>query len=144
MIRKEYRLKVNRDFGRVYRKGKFLSNRYFVIYYLRHPGPAYRIGFSVSRKLGKAVRRNRSKRRLREICRRHAEIFPNGYDYVFIARTDFAALDFFEAEALLLRQMARVRSFIEAKEAGRQEAKNAAGKGSPGPAAGEKQGGQAG
>jgi ribonuclease P protein component len=56
-----------------------------------------RAGFTVTKKLGKAVLRNRIKRRLREACRRalplHAEA---GCDYVLIARAAAADLEFQE------------------------------------------------
>lgn len=63
-----------------------------------------RIGFTVTKKLGKAVVRNRMRRRLKEAAR---QTFPEkaveGYDYVFIARPAAATRDF----ALLLDDMKR-------------------------------------
>ena len=51
-----------------------------------------RFGFTVSRKVGTAVERNRVRRRLREIVRRNAALIPQGgCDYVLIGRR--AALD---------------------------------------------------
>ena len=46
-----------------------------------------RVGFTVSKKVGNAVERNRVRRRLREIVRRHAALVSQaGYDYVLIGR----------------------------------------------------------
>jgi len=45
-----------------------------------------RVGFTVSKRVGTAVKRNRIKRLLREIYRRNKEIFPPGHDIVLIAR----------------------------------------------------------
>ncbi len=86
MLKKVYRLRKRRDFRRTYQKGKILKTRYFVLYWRPNGLKNYRIGFSVSKKLGSAVIRNRVKRQLREICRRKAADFVPGFDYIFIAR----------------------------------------------------------
>jgi ribonuclease P protein component len=57
-------------------------------------GPA-RIGFTVSRKVGTAVERNRVRRRLRDIVRRSAaEALRAGHDYVLIGRRTALARPF--------------------------------------------------
>ena len=45
-----------------------------------------RLGITVSRQVGKAVRRNRLKRLVREVFRQHRELLPPGSDLVVIAR----------------------------------------------------------
>jgi ribonuclease P protein component len=58
------------------------------------PGPP-RVGFTVTRKLGTAVERNRIRRRLKEAVRISAQprLRP-GYDYVFVGRAETAAREF--------------------------------------------------
>jgi ribonuclease P protein component len=48
-------------------------------------GPA-RVGFTVSKKVGSAVERNRVRRRLREVVRHAADLTRTGHDYVLIGR----------------------------------------------------------
>ena len=57
-------------------------------------GPV-RIGFTVSRKVGNAVERNRVRRRLRELVRLHGETrMHNGHDYVLVGRQAALSLPF--------------------------------------------------
>jgi ribonuclease P protein component len=53
-----------------------------------------RVGYTVSKSVGNAVLRNRSKRRLREAFRKLSEIAQNHCDYVLIARREIVEADF--------------------------------------------------
>ncbi|NLJ86545.1 MAG: ribonuclease P protein component [Firmicutes bacterium] len=80
------RLALPGDFRRVYENGKTVKNRLVVLHYRENDREVTRIGFSVSKKLGNAVRRNRVKRRLREAVRTKASEIRSGYDLVVSAR----------------------------------------------------------
>ncbi|MBM7855828.1 ribonuclease P protein component [Desulfohalotomaculum tongense] len=79
-------LKRNTEFRRVYKYGYSAADKYLVIYKLKSGSDLVRVGFTISKKLGKAVVRNKIKRKLKEICRLNVEKFDAGYDYVIIAR----------------------------------------------------------
>ena len=64
-------LKKNYEFHRLYRKGKSAVTPCLVAYAKATRRDGNRVGFTVSTKLGKAVKRNRVRRRLREIYRLH-------------------------------------------------------------------------
>ncbi|AQS57759.1 ribonuclease P protein component [Desulforamulus ferrireducens] len=91
-------LKKNADFKSVYSKGISAANRYLVLYKLPSKGLGKRFGFSISKKVGKAVCRNRLRRILKEICRLNLDRFANGYDYVFIVRQAAADQDYHQME----------------------------------------------
>ncbi len=109
MIKRIYRLKSPKDFRQAYQKGKSLVNPYLVLYYRKNQKSYYRIGFSISKKVGKAVVRNRIKRRLRDICRLHEGIFPRGMDLIFVARVRIKDAKYHTMEKHLVDLVNRIR-----------------------------------
>lgn len=65
-----------------------MAGRHLVLYGLHKKTGELRFGFSISKKVGKAVVRNRIKRVLKEICRLNSHWFKEGYDYIIIPRKD--------------------------------------------------------
>lgn len=101
-MRKAYRVKKNDDFQAVFRKGRSVANRQFVVYALQKEGqPKFRIGLSVSKKIGNAVMRNQIKRYIREVFRELKDDIRNGYDYVIIARKPAAEMNYHEVKKSL-------------------------------------------
>jgi len=86
LLIKKYRLSKTADFRRVYNEGKYIANKYVVLYIARNYSDNVRIGFSVSKKIGKAYVRNRIKRLMRESARKYVDQISKGYDLIFIAR----------------------------------------------------------
>ena len=82
-MERRYRLKKNRAFQYVYRRGHSVACRNLVM--LLAPGRELKVGFSVSKKTGNAVTRNRIKRRLRECFRPYLGDVKTGL-YVIVAR----------------------------------------------------------
>lgn len=102
-MKKKYRIKKNEEFQEVFQRGTSMANRQFVIYILDRPEqPYFRIGLSVSKKLGKAVVRNRVKRYIRQCFLEMKEEIMPGKDYVVIARLPVAEMDFFEVKKSLI------------------------------------------
>jgi ribonuclease P protein component len=83
------RLTRSAEFERVYRSGRSQANRHLILYtFPTGSSESPRVGFSVSRKVGGAVERNRVKRLLREAFDKSGQCLPNGVDLVVIARPD--------------------------------------------------------
>lgn len=99
------RLKRQQDFNRVYKRGVSRAYPAFVLH-RRHTGSGRRFGFSVSKRLGNAVSRNRVRRRLRHAVYGLRELFPAGADYVFVARSAAARTDWTQLEQQLRRAAA--------------------------------------
>ena len=79
-------LKLNHNFQRLYHT-KGVADGNIVLYARRNRTESNRVGITVSKKLGKAHIRNRTRRRLREVYRLNEEIFQPGWDIVMVART---------------------------------------------------------
>ncbi len=101
-MKKEFRVKKNKDFQAAFQKGRSFANRQFVVYSLAKEDQDYfRIGLSVSKKIGNAVTRNRIKRYIRQSILELKEQLLPGNDFVIIARKPAAEMDFFEVKKSL-------------------------------------------
>ena len=91
-MRKQLRLRRRKDFDTVFQEGHVLANRLLVLRSVPNELPHNRYGFVTSKRLGKAVVRNRVRRRLRESVRSLAA--QPGWDVVVSARARAADADF--------------------------------------------------
>lgn len=108
-MEKQYRLRKNGQFHYVYKKGKGAGCREMSIGFVK--GPRLLVGFSVSKKIGNAVTRNKVKRRLREAFRAEMPRLRRGM-YVVTAREPSAEADFarlFQSLRYLLRRQGLYR-----------------------------------
>ena len=90
-MERQYRLQKNRAFQYVYRRGHSVACRDLVM--LAAKGRELKVGFSVSKKVGNAVTRNRVKRRLRECFRPYLGDVKPGL-YIIVARPSAAEATF--------------------------------------------------
>ena len=84
---------MRKHFAYIYRKGERATSKYFTLYVTNSKFENYKIGFSISKKLGKANKRNLLKRRLREIIRAADYVKPY-HNYVLLAREGAQELEF--------------------------------------------------
>jgi ribonuclease P protein component len=110
-MNKKNRIKKNTDFDRVFREGTSTANRKFVLYLLqRQKQNQYRIGLSVSKKLGNAVVRNHIKRYIRQAVLEMKEQLQNDYDYVIIARKPCVEMPFDQFKSSLNHVLKRAKA----------------------------------
>lgn len=79
-------LKENKDFRRLYSKGKSYVSPGLVVYVYKNRENTKRFGITTSKKTGNAVFRSRSRRVIREAYYALYNDIKIGYDFVFVAR----------------------------------------------------------
>lgn len=104
------RIKKSWEFRKVYRHGRAFSSRKIVLYVLSNRTGESRIGFSISKKVGISVQRNRIRRVFREAFRLNCGRIKGGYDFVIVARKAALGISFEQAceELLYLCQKGKL------------------------------------
>ncbi len=107
-------LKKNYEFRRLYDKGAKAAMPRLVLYCRKSRGGKNRLGLTVGKKTGKAVVRNRVRRRLREIYRLNEQRLVKGVDIVIVARTAAVSATFRELEEDFLKAANKLGLISEA------------------------------
>jgi len=103
MLEKKYRITKNADFKRIYQKGKFFSNDFFLVKFYPNRLSNSRFSIIVNKKINKkAVIRNKIKRQIREIVRNKLKQLRSGFDIIIIIKRDLSQDFFNEMEKQLL------------------------------------------
>ena len=111
-VKRLFRVRENQRFQEIRRQGRAYSHDLLVLCALPN-GQAYsRFGFSVNSRIGRAVVRNRIKRRLREIVRLWMHQIGPGWDVILIARRPIRSADYRQMEAACARLFRRAHLFL--------------------------------
>lgn len=85
-MEKRFRLRKNYQFNYVYKNGKSVGDGRLTVVFCKNKNGQPKIGFSIGKKYGKAVKRNRIKRQLKEIINARYALLDSRYNYIFIPR----------------------------------------------------------
>ncbi len=102
MIKKENRLKKNKHFNYIYKHGTSIKCGIVSLSFIKLKVKPYKVGFSVSNKIGKSVVRNKIKRKMREAFKQISSQVDRRYNYIFIARDGIAEKSFYEIKDAML------------------------------------------
>ncbi len=105
MLKQKNRLRQDEDFNRLYNKGKKISSKFFNIYYSYG---SKKIGIVVSKKHGKAVKRNLLKRRIKAIMLTQIPSLKP-YNLVIVPKTTTGNLSFCELKKNLIQILCQER-----------------------------------
>lgn len=89
---KGHTLKENKDFRRLYYRGRSVASPVLVTYAMSSRYSGCRIGITTSKKIGGAVERNRSRRVIREAYHTLEDRINGDWDFVFVARSRTSAV----------------------------------------------------
>lgn len=107
-MKKSRRVKSEKEFQFVFKKGRSFANKQIVIYVtLKENQSDFRIGLSVSKKVGNAIVRNRIKRYLRQAFYEMDLLLIRNIDIVVIARAQLAEFNFLEVKNSLYHVLKR-------------------------------------
>ncbi|MDR0398378.1 MAG: ribonuclease P protein component [Endomicrobium sp.] len=98
------RLHIQRDFNKVFKNGLRLENKAIrILAYIRKDGQdVRRLGLITPKRVGTAVIRNRTKRRVREIFRTNKHLLEPSLDLIFILKPETVLLDYKKLEGIIL------------------------------------------
>lgn len=104
-MKKENRLRKSKEFDRVYKHGKNYWNRQLTIYVYKNNTETTRVGYTITKKIGNAVTRNKVRRRMKEIVRLNFENIDSGYDIIFIPKKNVVDLPYDKLEKSMIHVM---------------------------------------
>jgi ribonuclease P protein component len=110
-------LRRKKEFRYTYRVGKSCGGKYVALVYAKSRSTSAKIGFSVSKKIGNAVARNRVKRRMREAITPLIPAIKGGTNLIFIARDSIIDAPFLNIREGMLSQLQRA-GLIQTEEKG--------------------------
>jgi len=107
------KLKANRDFHRIYNRGKSFVAPAVVTYVRRCKGDGVYLGITAGKKVGGAVQRNRAKRVITAAFRECAPNIIKGCEFVIVARTRILDCKSNEIAAILKKQLKAAQVWCE-------------------------------
>lgn len=105
-MKKEFRVRKNKDFKLIIKKHKIVRNQISTIYYSQNDLNHYRVGISVSKKVGIAVIRNKIRRQIKAILNQ-IKIEKN-IDIIIVVKPEFLKNNYLSNKAILLESLAKI------------------------------------
>jgi ribonuclease P protein component len=97
-VDRSYSLKRHKEFRYTYARGRVQSLPLYTLVYAKSRNESVRIGFSVSKRIGNAVQRNRAKRRMRAGLSPMLPHISGGFNVIFVAKPDVLNAPFSELQ----------------------------------------------
>lgn len=93
-MKRENRLKKRKHFNYIYKNGESKFSKFLQLVFIKSKVSPFKVGFSVSKKIGKSVVRNKIKRRMREAFFSLSKNVKQNYNYIIVAKEGISEIDF--------------------------------------------------
>ena len=113
MLKRVNRLKKRYQFNYVYKAGTHFGEKAMVLYATPSKTRSIKVGFAVTKKIGKAVKRNFIKRRLREIVAKHLPYLKQNYNIIVVAKECISDFSFEALEKQFVNLLKQAELFNE-------------------------------
>ncbi len=104
-MEKKFRLRKNMEFRKVYSHGKNYWNRNLTLYVKKNNIDETRVGYTITKKIGNSVVRNKLRRRMKEIYRLNFHRIETGYDLVFVPKRNIVNLSYEKLDSSMIHIM---------------------------------------
>ena len=115
LLNRTYSLKRHKEFRFTYRTGRQVGGGSFVLVTARNRKGKVQVGFSVSKKIGNSVQRNRAKRRLKACFSPLLPAVKSGYNLIFIARSAALTAPFLAMQKSMVSALQKAGVYEEVK-----------------------------
>jgi len=110
-LTKQERIAQKKDFIRLLKRGRRFKLDQIAVAYIANHLTYSRVGISVGKKTGNAVKRNRIKRILRELFRHNKDVLPKGYDFLFMPGAGFRTEDLTAGKTVFLNKFNQISTY---------------------------------
>ncbi len=112
MLEKQYRLKKNKDFNYIYKKGSTSYSKVLTLYFVKTKYP-FKVGFSISSKVGNSVIRHKVKRKLTHLFKEFITNVNPHFNYIFVARPGIELLTHDQLKTEMKKVLTKGKMLVE-------------------------------
>lgn len=112
-MKRQHKLKKRKHFGYIYKFGETKHSVFLKVVFIKSKVKPFKVGFSVSKKIGKSVVRNKVKRRLKEAFYSFFDFVNPTYNYIFVAKEGIQNLNYEQIKQEIKKVLIKANAYDE-------------------------------